>query len=224
MRTLLLLGLLLGGMTKAEAVKVLPCLQTTIFQISARGDGGGASVIASARVDHPAVFPKQAYTTATTTPYRMTCPTFTATATAHVLTMTGNMQAIWQHLKARNGDPGTLHFFFDSGYIYPEIQEEPFMAVVEASLVKGKLHFDADGLSSLFSTEVIGARVNGGALKPVWFQGNRSQVKYDPTDIVEIYAKRGEGTLNYPPQIRYLRIDFKHGVLTIRDDVPFPDK
>jgi hypothetical protein len=215
MRKLLLLGLLLGtGMVRA-----IPCGSRALVQISA---GGG--VIGSARVDHPAVFPKQEYTTYTTTPYRMVCPDFTATSTAHELTMTGNMQAIWTHLRSKDSEAGTFNFFFRQGYIYPEIQEEYFRAGVNASVTNGRLQIGLEGLDQIFAAEVIGARINGGVLQAVWFQGKHSQVRYGPTDVVELYAKRGEADVTYPPLVSYMRLDFKHGVLTIRDNVPFPSK
>lgn len=213
MRNLLLLGLLWGS------AGAIPCGPGAVIQISA---GGG--VVGSARVDNPAVFPKQAYTTYTATPYRMVCSDFTASSTAHELTMTGNMAAIWAHLRSKDSEAGTVNFFFRQGYIYPEIQEEYFRAGVNGSLVKGKLQIDLEGLDQVFTAEVIGARVNSGALQAVWFQGKHSQVRHGPTDVVELYAKRGEGDVTYPPLVSYMRLDFRHGILTIRDNVPFPSK
>lgn len=216
-----MLGLLICG--SASAI-TLPCSPDVVFQISARDRDGNGSNIASVRLEHPAVFPKKAYTTYAPAPYRMTCPGFEAVATPHALTVTGNMATIWAHLKSKSSEAGTVHFFFDEGYIYPEIQEEYFRALIQANFVAGKLHFDADGLFTLFNPGIIGARVNGGPFQPVWFEGRRTQVKYGPTDVVELYATRGEGDVTYAPQISYMRIDFRHGSVTIRDDVKFPSK
>jgi hypothetical protein len=224
MQRLLLLGLMLGtGMV--GGVRTIPCDTNAIFTIQVGDRYNPASVIASAVVNHPAVFPKEAYITSTSSPYQMNCKGFTASSDAHTFTISGDMNRIWSHINSKHNDsPGTLDILFVSGYIYPAIQEDFYKDFVTVTFPGDSLRFDvSDDAHGMFDKSTIGARVNGGKLVPVFFQGKHSQVAHGNHDVVEIYSRTGSDGY-HQPEITYMKVDFKRSVLTIRNDVPFPSK
>ncbi len=86
-----------------------------------------------------------------------------------------------------NGGSDSPSFFYSSGYKYPSIKEGFFFNAVN-------LVVDANAISartvSWYGTDaVVAARVNGGALQPLYFDGKVSSIPYTRGDVIELYSK-----------------------------------
>ncbi|WP_407543811.1 hypothetical protein Q0M94_28425 (plasmid) [Deinococcus radiomollis] len=234
MRTrLLALGLMIG-MGMGSAVRDLECAPAIRFEIGAFiPDAPDNGSFAPAKITTPAVFPKPASSTEVGVPYTMTCPKFKAESGKDFLTINGDVQTMWGHLLASqsDGDPDThgptlgkvLLLSFE-GFRYKSIRQDWYQNNVYADFVNGRLTVHTEGYPEVaFKQGVIGARVNGGKLQPIWFNQHLvGQVKYRPGDVVELYVTSNDTV--FVQEFKYMLLDFKKGLLSVRNDVPFPSK
>lgn len=216
-----------------SGVRMLDCAPKVQFRTGANDSGTGAATVAVAHIARTAVFPNPASAVDIGVPYTMKCPKFTASATLHNFTISGRLADIWPRLAASQPDgdpdldrseytPGKVNIYFDGQFDYPNIREDWSQEGISAVVRQGRLVFEAEGYPDIyFKQAIIGARVNGGKLQPVWFDKKLTQVKHGPRDVVEIYTNDGDGNL---ADVRYMKIDFDRGVVTLRNDVPFPSK
>lgn len=225
--TLLLLSSLTLA-TTAHAQQKAACSPNVVVKILDRifwgtfDEGLGEAIIAV-----PAKFPNPASTKTINKPFLMACPNFSIRTDANSIKVTGGIH----HIKKLigywpEGDPdltsavrGRILLAHEGRFRYPSIREEWSSERIYMDFVGGKLRVEAeDYIDPFLKNQVIGARVNGGKLLPVYFDGVVTQIPHGSRDRVEIYLKGEE------VQMDYIDINFKAGTITIRNGVPFPKK
>ncbi len=218
----------IGVLGTASAQKVVPCTPgaligyTTKELISADIEPSINSLI----VYYPASFPNEAKTKLISGPLSMKCPTYSVSSTTTSMRIDGPLSKTFSLLSPNfkvgemdSEKPASqLLLAYSGDWIYPNIREDWIMQLLSAELKNGKLTFfnDGDTYQILFNNLVIGAKVNGGPLQPVFFKKTLTQIKHDSNDRIELFVKGDAAVFDY------MMIDLGKSIIQIKNGIAFP--
>lgn len=210
----------------ALAQKSVECAPNSLFQIQDDYQySTGLSVAVAALVNTPAVFPKSASSVKISTPFSMKCPAFTAVSAKNEFVFTGAISENFRRFISqwKEGDPiltsytaGKIDLAIYGYFRYENIREDWNQERLNIRLVNNKIITEYNGYNIFLKSTVAGYKINSAPLKPLFFQGQLSQISHGPNDIVEIFVKGKYA------QLSYLKIDFKRNQITVRRGTPFP--
>lgn len=229
MKSVALVSFLLLSPVVLAAPKSIPCAGNLDFSYNdpTMMEISGDRVPVSLFITFPAKFPNPEQKKYITEPYTIKCKNFTATADSTTFKMTGNIYTTIKQVSApfkeNEGEydaiPGKMVLVYEGDFVYPNLQQDWYQDRVFFTLHKNQLKFEMEGSGTLIKDDVVGYRVNKGAIKPIWFTGNLTNtVTFKSTDLLEIFVKGEHRGLDY------LALDFKNNTLTIKVGVPFPSK
>lgn len=215
----------------AHAQAATPCVETAKFLYVPRVffNVDIHETFSKAIINIPAKFPNPARTSKVDRPFTMTCKSFKAVATKTSLSITGGTAiANIRRIASENtdGDPdltqpqaGRIILAYNGYFYYPNIREDWTQERIFFDIKEDKIQVWKDWETDRpfwLKDIVVGVKVNGGPLQPVYFENKVTQIKHDLDDLVEIYTK-GEYA-----EVDYVSINFKTGAVTLRNGVAFP--
>ncbi|WP_019008942.1 hypothetical protein [Deinococcus aquatilis] len=230
MKKLLVFSLLSFFASTAQAQRTIPCNANALVTYASKGglQSGLDDVFSSLLVYYPASFPNKASTKFVSGPLTMKCPTYTISSTKNSIRVDGLIDKTIKLITPpfRDGEVDSevpkrrFVLAFSSDYIYPNIYQDYFQQRLSLEINSGKLNLKYDGetYQSLFDDLVLGAKVNGGPLQPVFFQNKVTQVKHDGNDKIEFFLKGESAAFDY------VSVDLGKNIIQMKNGVPFPSK
>ena len=210
----------------ALAQSVVPCSENALFQVDDRQVWLHDSFI-RAIIIVPARFPNPATSEIIIKPFQMKCRTFVAKTSNSEFRISGDVRqnfrrliSVWKEGHPDNSKviPGRVVFVFHGDFTYPNIRKNWSQERIYLDLVKDKLVFFHDNNVGRIKNDVVAVRINGGSLKPVFFDNKVTQIKFGSIDLLEFYLKGGN------VQFDYMSLNFKRNIITIRNGIDFPSK
>lgn len=212
----------------ASAQRTVACAPTALFIIEdAVFLPDVAETSAKAYIQYPAVFPKPASLKEISTPFTMKCPDFTAISRKGEFSITGNVQKNFARIMPfwKEGDPdltgyvkGMIDLGFYGYFQYENIREDWNQERLSIRIKGNRVTSEYDGYNIFLKDAIAAYRINGSALKPIYFDKKYTPLNVSVSTNIEFYVK-GENA-----QVSYVRLDFAKNKIIVRHNTPFPSK
>jgi hypothetical protein len=198
-----------------DAQTKLNCDEKVSFDINDMNESFNRQIV-TAMTTTPGVFPNPSKTEFIDVPFVMTCPSFTASSVNDSFSITGD---VLQNFKRLRGSSGGISLLYVYGWKYPSIREGFWSNGVSIRIQNNKFVVESDDEYNVwFRDAVVAVRLNGGPLKPVYFEGKVTQIQHGPKDLIQLYLKGSDR------QFDYLVLDLKKGYINVQNGVEFPSQ